>query len=190
MVGLANVDNTADANKPVSTAQATADTATLNTAKAYADGLVVGLWDDRGAFDASVNLYPSSGGSGTAGAILKGDIWTVSVAGTLPTAQSVEVGDVVRALTDTPSNLQANWAITQNNIGYTAENSANKQTDLTESATKYPTVNAVNAGLATKQPALVSATNIKTINGSNILGSGDLIISSSGLTQQQVEGLI
>jgi hypothetical protein len=43
-----NVDNTSDANKPVSTAQAAADTNTLNSAKTYADGLVVGLWDDRG----------------------------------------------------------------------------------------------------------------------------------------------
>jgi hypothetical protein len=36
-----NVDNTSDANKPVSTAQAAADTNTLNSAKTYADGLVV-----------------------------------------------------------------------------------------------------------------------------------------------------
>jgi hypothetical protein len=83
MVGLGNVDNTSDANKPVSTAQATADTAALNSAKAYADGLVVGLWDDRGNYSAAGNTFPASGGSGAAGAILKGDIWTVSVAGTL-----------------------------------------------------------------------------------------------------------
>jgi hypothetical protein len=37
-----NVDNTSDANKPVSTAQA-ADTNTLNSAKTYADGLVYGM---------------------------------------------------------------------------------------------------------------------------------------------------
>jgi hypothetical protein len=43
--------------------------------------------------------------------------------------------------------------------------------------------------LSGKQDTLVSATNIKTINGSSILGSGDLVISS-GLTQQQIEGLI
>lgn len=88
------------------------------TQKVYVDGLLVGLWDDRGSFDASVNAYPSSGGSGSAGAILKGDIWTVSVVGTLPTGQAVEVGDTVRALVDTPGNTQANWAILQNNIGY------------------------------------------------------------------------
>jgi hypothetical protein len=86
--------------------------------KQYVDAAVVGLWDDRGNFDASGGAYPSSGGSGTAGAILKGDIWTISVAGTLPTGQVVEAGDTVRALVDTPGNTQANWAIAQNNIGY------------------------------------------------------------------------
>lgn len=120
-IGLGNVDNTSDVNKPVSTAQAAADAAVLSSANAHSDALVVGLWDDRGNFDASVNAYPSSGGSGTAGAILKGDIWTVSVAGTLPTAQAVNVGDTVRALIDTPGNTQANWAIAENNIGYAPE---------------------------------------------------------------------
>ncbi len=142
-VGLGNADNTSDVNKPVSTAQAAADAVVLASAETYADGLVVGLWDDRGNFDASVNAYPSSGGSGTAGAILKGDIWTISVVGTLPTGQVVEIGDTVRALVDTPGNTQANWAISQQNIGYTAENSANK-TDTaagnTTSSTLYLSV--------------------------------------------------
>jgi hypothetical protein len=97
----------------------TPTTATQAANKTYVDSVVVGLWDDRGNFDASVNAYPSSGGSGTAGAIMKGDIWTISVAGTLPTAQVVEVGDTVRALTDTPGNTQANWSILQNNIAST-----------------------------------------------------------------------
>lgn len=114
--------------------------------RAYAESLVTGLWNDRGNFDASVNAYPSSGGSGTAGAIMKGDIWTISVAGTLPTAQSVEAGDTVRALVDAPGNTQANWAIAQSNIGYVPESSANKSTDGTmadNSATKYPSQSAV-----------------------------------------------
>jgi len=114
--------------------------------RAYADSLVTGLWDDRGNFDASGNAYPSSGGSGTAGAVKKGDIWTVSVAGTLPTAQAVEAGDTVRALVDTPGQTQANWAIAQNNIGYVPESSTNKSTDGTmtdNSTTKYPSQSAV-----------------------------------------------
>lgn len=35
------------------------------------------------------------------------------------------------------------------------------------------------AGLATKQNTLVSGTNIKTVNGSSVLGSGDLVVSSA-----------
>lgn len=108
------------------TARINGDASILASAQAYADNLVVGLWDDRGNFDASAGAYPSTGGSGVAGAIKKGDIWTISVAGTLPTGQIVEIGDTVRAKVDTPGNTQANWAIQQNNIGYTAENQANK----------------------------------------------------------------
>jgi hypothetical protein len=45
--------------------------------------------------------------------------------------------------------------------------------------------------LSDKQDTLVSGVNIKTINGNSVLGSGDLVITGgSGLTQQQVEGLI
>lgn len=38
------------------------------------------------------------------------------------------------------------------------------------------------AALAAKQATLVSATNIKTINGNSILGSGDLVISGGGVS--------
>jgi hypothetical protein len=99
------------------------------------DALIVGLWDDRGNYDASSNAYPSSGGSGNSGAILKGDIWTISVPGTFPTGQVVEIGDTVRALIDSPGNTQANWSIQQNNIGYVAENSANKATTMSGNTT-------------------------------------------------------
>lgn len=109
-VGLGNVDNTADADKPVSTLQAAADLAAVNAAKAYADTLVIGLLDDRGNYDASVNLFPSTGGSGALGAILKGDVWTISAAGVLG-GTSAAIGQTVRALTDAPAQVAANWAI-------------------------------------------------------------------------------
>ncbi len=168
-LGLGNVDNTSDTDKPVSTLQAAADTAvlnaaasdatskanaaetsaknyadaqditTLNSAKSYAESLVVGLVDDRGNYNASSNLFPSTGGSGTAGAILKGDLWTVSVAGTLG-GNEVTSGDFVRALIDTPGQTSSNWAVTENNIGYVAENASNKTDTMagnTASSVKY-----------------------------------------------------
>ncbi len=80
----------------------------------------------------------------------------------------------------------------QSALGFTPENVANKSTSVTTdqaSNTKYPSVKSVYdwatglfatiAQLATKQNTLVSGTNIKTINGSSVLGSGDLTVASS-----------
>lgn len=111
--------------------------------KSYADALVVGLIDDRGSFDASGNAYPSSGGSGSAGAILKGDLWFISVAGTLG-GVAVEIGDSVRALADSPGQTASNWSVLQANLTYVPENVANKATGFgTLNNTLYPTTQAV-----------------------------------------------
>jgi molybdopterin biosynthesis enzyme MoaB len=119
---------------------------------AYVDSAVTGLLDDRGNYNASGNVFPSSGGSGAAGAVVKGDLWTISVAGTLG-GVAVEIGDVIRAIVDTPGNTLANWAITEHNFSYVPENSANKSSSIsgdTGSTTKYPTVAAVETHTATK----------------------------------------
>jgi hypothetical protein len=110
-----------------------------SNAKAYADGLVAGLLDLRGNYNASGNTYPSSGGSGTAGAILKGDFWYISVAGTLG-GVAVNVGDSIYALTDSPGTTSTNWAVLDANLTYVAENSGNKTDTMagnTASSTKY-----------------------------------------------------
>lgn len=91
--------------------------------QAYADALVFGLLNDRGNYDASGNVFPSTGGSGGAGAVLKGNLWAISVAGTLG-GVAVTAGDVVRALVDTPGQTSSNWAISENNFGYVALNQA------------------------------------------------------------------
>lgn len=41
---------------------------------------------------------------------------------------------------------------------------------------------ALTQGLAGKQDTLVSGTNIKTINGTSILGAGNMVISGGGST--------
>lgn len=109
-LGLGNVNNTGDLDKPVSTAQASADTAILNQAKAYADSLVTGLWDDRGNYDATTNTFPATGGSGPGGAVVKGDVWTIQYSGTLG-GTPVAVRQTVRAMVDNPGQEAGNWAI-------------------------------------------------------------------------------
>ena len=151
-------------------------------AKDYADSLVVGLWNDRGVFDASGGVYPASGGSGVAGAIKKGDIWTVSVAGTLPTSRVVEVGDVVRALIDAAANTLADWAIVQNNIGYVTENSVNKASNLlTPDNTKYPTTLAIVNALLDYQTV---ANNRYTFN--NQTGTTYTVVAADVTTNGKV----
>ena len=80
------------------------------------------------------------------------------------------------------------WAnyVNQAALGFTAENVANKSTNVNTdqaSDTKYPSVKAVYDWatnlLSGKQDTLVNQTNIKSINGSSVLGSGDLTVSDS-----------
>lgn len=105
---------------------ATLDASVLSTAKSYADYLVVGLWDDRGGFDASINTYPVSGGSGLSGSILKGDIWTISVISTCGELSGYGIGSTVRALSDNPGQTSSNWDVQLHDFGYTPENISNK----------------------------------------------------------------
>ncbi len=152
-IAAAAVDATTKANNAISTASADATTkanAAIVTANTYADGLVVGLLDDRGNYNASSNVFPSSGGSGSAGAILKGDLWSISVGGTLG-GVVVTVGDVLRALTNAPGQTAANWVITENNFGYVAENSTNKVVAFSAPTdAQYPSAKLVKDSLDVK----------------------------------------
>jgi hypothetical protein len=103
---------------------------------------VTGLLDYRGSYDASTNLFPATGGSGIAGAVLKGDFWICSVAGTLG-GVPVTSGDLIIAIVDTPAQTSSNWDLISNELGYQAENTANKTDTVagnTSSSTKYLSV--------------------------------------------------
>lgn len=97
---------------------------TIQAVKTYADSLVAGLLDDRGSYNASINTFPTTGGSGTAGAVLKGDFWYVSAAGTLG-GVAVNIGDSFRALVDTPGQTATNWSVLEGNLGFVPYNSTN-----------------------------------------------------------------
>lgn len=92
--------------------------------KTLVDASTVGLLNDRGNFDASVNTFPTVGGSGLAGAVRKGDMWFISVAGTLG-GVAYNKGDSIRALADAPAQVAANWDGLESNIGYVPYNATN-----------------------------------------------------------------
>jgi hypothetical protein len=229
-LSLNNVDNTSDANKPVSTATQTAldgkqDNLTLTTTGTSGAATLVGD---------VLNIPQYSGGAGGA-----------------------EWGDITGTLSD-QADLQSALDAKQNSLGFTPENVANKSTDVNTdqaSNTKYPSVKAVydwvvglfvqkNAAItgatktkitydakglvtggadattadiadstdkryvtdaqltvigntsgtnsgdnainsqysglaASKQDTLVSGTNIKTLEGQSLLGSGNIDLSKS-----------
>jgi hypothetical protein len=130
------------------------DQPVLENTKTYADNLVVGLWDDRGSFNAAVNTFPVNGGSGAMGTILKGDIWTISEEATDGPLKGYLLGSTIRAKVDLPGQAAENWATLEVGFGYVPENKYNKVETLSGSSThqQYPTAKTVYDQLAGKQP--------------------------------------
>lgn len=97
---------------------------TTKAVTTYVESRIVGILSDRGSFSATSGSFPTANGSGTGGIILKGNLWFVSVAGTLGGVQ-VHVGDSVRALVDSPGQLATNWSVLESNLGYVPYNATN-----------------------------------------------------------------
>ena len=131
-VGLANVDNTSDLNKPISTATQTALNAKQDSLGFTPEN--VSNKSTNTSLGTSNTLYPSQN------------------------AVKVYVDNLVSAgAPDATSTTKGILKLT-GDLGGTADS---------------PTV----PGLSSKQNTLISGTNIKSINGNSILGSGDLIIA-------------
>lgn len=159
--------------------------------KAYVDGLVAGLLDYRGAYNASVNTFPASGGSGTAGAVMKGDMWVISNAGTLG-GTAVQVGDSLISNVDTPGQTAGNWNILNGNISYVPEDVANKSTttSLGTSDTLYPTQNATKVYADTKALLAGSISQSFQVSQLEVGHATDTSVTRSAAGVIAVEGVV
>lgn len=140
--------------------------------KTLVDARTAGLLELCSAsYDASSNLYPSTGGSGAAGAIVKGDVFFIGTGGVLG-GVTVNTGDGVVALVDSPAQTASNWDVFESNLGYTPENIANKSVDGTLSAnsdTLYPSQKAVKTYADTKQSSDATLTALAAYNTNGVM---------------------
>lgn len=128
---------------------------------------VIGLADYRGAYDCSSNVFPTTGGSGLAGAVVKGDFWRCSVGGTLG-GTVLTAGDLIIALVDTPAQTSTNWDLIEHALSYVPEDVVNKSSSYTVSSiTTYANTKALVDGLATKQAVGTYASGTGSASGTN-----------------------
>ncbi len=141
---------------------------TTSAVATYVAAQTVGLLDYRGSYDASTNLYPATGGSGLLGAILKGDFYIVSVAGTLG-GTPVTAGDLIIAIVDTPGQTASNWDLIESDLGYTPANDAlsNLSSVAINAALVLGTSDAFALGSGTKMWSDLFLANGAVINFNN-----------------------
>lgn len=72
--------------------------------------------------------------------------------------------------------------IPSSDLASAVQTSLGKADTALQSGTAISTVSGLQTALDTKQATLVSATNIKTVNSTSLLGSGDIVISSNSMT--------
>lgn len=92
-------------------------------------------------------------------------------------------------LTEVPSNYVTNTELTEGLAGKQDKGDYALKSDLNTLATKEELATKADAtSLSSKQNTLVSGTNIKTINGETILGSGNLVIQSGTSNWDDIQG--
>ena len=198
---LENVDNTSDINKPISTATQTSLNLKANLLSPTFTGTVSGITATMvGAPNGSGNSTGVNTGDNAVNTLYSGLVSNATHTGDVTGATTLTIANNVVSNAKL-AQMGAN-TFKANNTGSTANATditvaqaktllAISNTDVsglgtlsTQSGTftSIPQANITNLtiDLASKQATLVSATNIKTINGNSLLGSGDLIISGGG----------
>lgn len=128
---------------PTTTTQSAGDNTTKIATTAFVTTAVangtIGLLDYRGSYDASTNLFPATGGSGLAGAILKGDFYICSVGGTLD-GTAVTPGDLIIAIVDTPRQTSGDWDLIEHNLGAYVSDVTGTTNRITSSGGATPSI--------------------------------------------------
>ena len=87
-------------------------------------------------------------------------------------------------------NVQANWTEADSGADSYIQNKPSVVTDVDVDGSSVVSSGVAYVDLTGKQDALVSGTNIKTINNNSILGSGNLVIGGGGgISDVQVDGV-
>lgn len=184
-VGLGNVDNTSDADKPVSTATGTAiktvsdSVSSLETRVSTNEDDIAMNKDEIGTLTTDMstaktditNLKTSVNSQAT----LISDLQD-SKQDKITDLDTIRSGAAAGATAVQPAAIAD--METKTNAAETYQPKGDYATS-TELATKADTTT-VNTELAKKQDKLVSGTNIKTVNGETLLGAGDIQIASGG----------
>lgn len=109
VVGVTNriTVNSADPVNPIVNIDPNYDAALISYIQDQLDTVI----RDMGTWDASGNLFPTIGGSGSGGAIEAGNQFRVSVNGTLGGTAVTAPYSYFRALVDSPGQTAANWYV-------------------------------------------------------------------------------
>ncbi len=200
-VGLGNVDNTSDADKPISTATQTALDSKQDILVSGTNIKTVNNTSILGSGNISVQPTLSSGSNiktiNSESILGSGDISVQPVLVGSGTGQNIKTINSNSILGDGNINLQvplvgsgAGQNIkTINNSSILGTGNLSLQPTLVGSGTgqNIKTINntsVLGSGNISVQPVLVSGTNIKTINNESLLGSGNININTNSMQEK------
>jgi hypothetical protein len=156
----------------------------VRATKQYADALVTGLLDDRGNFTpglTSPGAWPTTGGSGTAGAIMKGDIWFCSASGFMGTT-AVVAGSSFRATVDTPGQTAGNWNVLSAGAISTSTPSLQQVTDVGATTSTSVFISGASGGfVSTSSTSDSSAARVEAFSAQG--GALRLVNATGGTTR-------
>ena len=175
-VGLGNVDNTSDLNKPISTATQTAldlkaDKSTTYT-KTETDTLL-GAKQDTISDLSTIRSNAQAGKAASDTIATYGNIVTHNVSEFATATQGAKADTAVQ-----PAAIADMETKTHATATYQPKGDYATKTELTTGLATKADTTTVNTELAKKQDKLVSGTNIKTVNNNSLLGSGNINIDS------------